>query len=111
MASLQGELAMVQAQLVNSRLAVANALQSSQQQQQQTQISLMMQPAYSNNSSASNNLVNMNGFVGNFEFNAEGDPSSQSLEPFGFSTQLRQYEEEEEESQNPTVLASPIIQP
>ncbi|KAK9951697.1 hypothetical protein M0R45_007133 [Rubus argutus] len=60
-ASLQTELAMVQTQLINSRLAFANALQSSQQQNM-----AMLQPAYSNNSSASTNLINMSSFTSDF---------------------------------------------
>ncbi|KNA13638.1 hypothetical protein SOVF_114870 [Spinacia oleracea] len=73
-ATLQAELAMVQSQVMNSRLAMANALQTSQQHQQHQQLSNnngyevmhlphhhhVHQPAYSNNSSASNNLLNLN---------------------------------------------------
>ncbi|KAM7523437.1 hypothetical protein LguiA_013339 [Lonicera macranthoides] len=76
-ASLQEELAMVQTQLINSKIVMANAAlldhQTSQQyqQQQQQQIGIMLQqPAYSNASSASNNnnnvINNMNNINSSF---------------------------------------------
>ncbi|KAK6942456.1 Lateral organ boundaries, LOB, partial [Dillenia turbinata] len=88
-ASLQVKLAMVQMQLINSRVAVANALQISQQQHQQQPQQLqhiaLLQPVYSNsNSSACDNLVNINSFTTNFDIPTETAPSSHSLdlEPF-----------------------------
>ncbi|KMT11291.1 hypothetical protein BVRB_5g109750 [Beta vulgaris subsp. vulgaris] len=73
-ATMQAELAMVQSQVINSRLAMANVLQSSQHQQQLScnngfhEVIMhhhphnhhIQQPAYSNTSSASNNILNMN---------------------------------------------------
>ncbi|KAL8158666.1 hypothetical protein V2J09_000203 [Rumex salicifolius] len=59
-ANLQAELSIVQSQLINSRLAVANALETSQHHQQHHHTSSAIgifqqhhQPSYSNNSSAS----------------------------------------------------------
>ncbi|XP_057950166.1 LOB domain-containing protein 20 [Malania oleifera] len=111
-AALQAELAMVQTQLISSRLAVADALQSSQQQQQ---LIAVMQPAYSNNSSASNNdFVNINtsSFTTNLEISTEAvDPSSHTtLEPLQFCQQS-QDEEDEKESQNPITFANQIFHP
>ncbi|MED6161200.1 hypothetical protein PIB30_058456 [Stylosanthes scabra] len=76
--SLQGELSMVQNQLINSRLAYANVLHHHQCTQQHhhhhhnqpnmINVSLLQQPAYSNNNSSAstnNNLVNMNTFNNN----------------------------------------------
>ncbi|CAH2055180.1 unnamed protein product [Thlaspi arvense] len=67
-ASLQAELSVVQSQLINSRVAMANVMQQQshhQQQQQQQQLVVMQQPEYSNNSSASTTLAGaaMNGFA------------------------------------------------
>ncbi|XP_008244133.1 PREDICTED: LOB domain-containing protein 20 [Prunus mume] len=114
-ASLQAELAMVQTQLINSRFAFANALQiSSQQRQQQQQqqqheqqqnMALMLQPAYSNNSSASTNLINMCSFTSNFDLAAKTAPSSQSLDPLQLSRPSQDDEDDEEESQVPLMFA------
>ncbi|XP_009366531.1 LOB domain-containing protein 20-like [Pyrus x bretschneideri] len=86
-ASLQAELAMVQTQLINSRFAFASALQITSQQQQHEQqqqnMALMLQPAYSNNSSATTNLINMNSFTSNFDI--EAAPSSESRVPLLFA--------------------------
>ena len=79
-ASLQAELAMVQTQLINSRLAMANALQSSSSSSSSQQMAVF-QPAYSNNSAASNNLINSWTFTSNFDIASETDPSFHSLEP------------------------------
>ncbi|CAL9024358.1 unnamed protein product [Prunus brigantina] len=115
-ASLQAELAMVQTQLINSRFAFANALQiSSQQRQQQQQqqqheqqqnMALMLQPAYSNNSSASTNLINMCSFTSNFDLAAKTAPSSQSLDPLQLSRPSQDDEDDEEESQVPLMFAN-----
>ncbi|CAB4285877.1 unnamed protein product [Prunus armeniaca] len=116
-ASLQAELAMVQTQLINSRFAFANALQiSSQQRQQQQQqqqqheqqqnMALMLQPAYSNNSSASTNLINMCSFTSNFDLAADTAPSSQSLDPLQLSRPSQDDEDDEEDSQVPLMFAN-----
>ncbi|KAI5316653.1 hypothetical protein L3X38_036360 [Prunus dulcis] len=116
-ASLQAELAMVQTQLINSRFAFANALQISSQQRQQHQqqqqqheqqqnMALMLQPAYSNNSSASTNLINMCSFTSNFDLAAETAPSSQSLDPLQLSRPSQDEEDDEEESQVPLMFAN-----
>ncbi|CAB4316320.1 unnamed protein product [Prunus armeniaca] len=116
-ASLQAELAMVQTQLINSRFAFANALQiSSQQRQQQQQqqqqheqqqnMALMLQPAYSNNSSASTNLINMCSFTSNFDLAADTAPSSQSLDPLQLSRPSQDDEDDEEESQVPLMFSN-----
>ncbi|CAN8260533.1 unnamed protein product [Cochlearia groenlandica] len=67
-ASLQAELSLVQSQLINSRVAMANVMQQQQQQQQSHhhhQQLVMQQPEYSNNSSASTTLAGaaMNSFT------------------------------------------------
>ncbi|KAJ4851027.1 LOB domain-containing protein 20 [Turnera subulata] len=106
-ASLQSELAMVQTQLINSRFAMANVLQTTQQQQQQLQQQqhqhniAMLQPAYSNNSSASTNLINMSSFTANFDLVTDTAPSSHSLEPIQLSRPSQEEDEDEEESQIP----------
>ncbi|ONH94334.1 hypothetical protein PRUPE_7G011300 [Prunus persica] len=119
-ASLQAELAMVQTQLINSRFAFANALQISTQQRQQHQkqqqqqqqheqqqnMALMLQPAYSNSSSASTNLINMCSFTSNFDLAAETAPSSQSLDPLQLSRPSQDEEDDEEESQVPLMFAN-----
>ncbi|CAF2126160.1 unnamed protein product [Brassica napus] len=53
------ELSLVQSQLVNSRVAMANVMQQQQSHhhQQQQQLFVMQQPEYSNNSSASTTLA------------------------------------------------------
>ncbi|EOA32161.1 hypothetical protein CARUB_v10015417mg [Capsella rubella] len=57
-ASLQAELSVVQSQLINSRVAMANVMQQqTHHQQQQQQLVVMQQPEYSNNSSASTTLA------------------------------------------------------
>ncbi|PON34406.1 Lateral organ boundaries domain containing protein [Parasponia andersonii] len=115
-ASLQSELAMVQNQLMSSRFAFANALQSSQQQQHPQQLQQhtvgVLQPAYSNNSSASNNLINMTSFTSNFDLaaaTADTTPSSHSLEPLQLSRPSHDEEDDEEESRIPHVYPNEII--
>jgi hypothetical protein len=74
---MQAEVSMMQTQLMNKRLAYANAstLQTPYQPPFQ-----FVQPAYSNNSSASTtNLMNMNNFNPGFGLTMETTPSSQSL--------------------------------
>ncbi|KZV33947.1 LOB domain-containing protein 20 [Dorcoceras hygrometricum] len=62
--SLQAELSMVQTQLINSKLVSSNAFQCSAAQQHNP-AAMLQQPAYSNTSSASNNLINFgNAFAG-----------------------------------------------
>uniref|UniRef100_A0A2C9VBU3 LOB domain-containing protein n=1 Tax=Manihot esculenta TaxID=3983 RepID=A0A2C9VBU3_MANES len=112
----QAELAMVQTQLINSRFAMANVLENSQQQQQQQQqlhhqhqqVSLL-QPAYSNNSSASTNLINMSNFTSNFELVTDTAPSSHSLEPLHLSRPSHDEEDDEEESRIPGIFADVIL--
>ncbi|XP_002525698.2 LOB domain-containing protein 20 [Ricinus communis] len=104
-ASLQAELTMVQTQLINSRFAMANVLQNSQQQQQHI---AMLQPAYSNNSSASTNLINMSSFTSNFDLVTDTAPSSLSLDPIQLSRPSQEDEEDEEESQIPSIFADEI---
>ncbi|XP_065853559.1 LOB domain-containing protein 20 [Euphorbia lathyris] len=104
-ASLQGELAMVQTQLINSRFAMANMLQNSQQQQQQL---AMLQPSYSNNSSASTNLMNMTTFASTFDLVADNAPSS-SIDPLHLSQPCHDDEDDEEESRIPTIFADELL--
>lgn len=98
-AAMQAEVSMMQSQLMNSRYAYASTLQTTHQQQhqilQQPTFNVSVQPAYSNNSSAStNNLVNMNNFNHGFDLTMETAPSSQSLEPF-HNSRLSHYEDDD----------------
>lgn len=95
-AAMQAEVSMMQTQLMNRRLAYANAstLQAPYQPPfqlvQQPNFNVPVQPAYSNNSSASTtNLMNMNNFNPGFGLTMETAPSSQSLEPFQNSRMSR----------------------
>lgn len=102
-ASLQGELAMVQTQLMNSRYAYASVLLQGTQQQPNINIALQ-QPAYSNNSSASTtNLMNMSCFnnpAGNFDLAMETTaPSSHSFEPLQQLSRLSTHQDEEEDEE------------
>ncbi|KAF9595721.1 hypothetical protein IFM89_003463 [Coptis chinensis] len=110
-ASLQAELSIVQTQLINSRQAVANALQNSQQQQQQQHhhhISVL-QPAYSNNSSTSNNLANLSTFPSNFDIQTDTPPTSRSFRPTGHSGPTQDEDEDEEDSRNPVIYTNQIL--
>jgi len=98
-ASLQAELTMLQTQLMNSRFAYANALQTTQLQQPNMNAAAL-QPAYSNNSCASTNLMNLSSFNNNpagFDLAMHTAPSSNTLEPLQL-TRLSKCEEDEEES-------------
>ncbi|XVF56814.1 hypothetical protein PTKIN_Ptkin06aG0150500 [Pterospermum kingtungense] len=115
-ASLQAELAMVQNQLINSRFAMANALQSSQQQQQQQQEQqqhiALLQPAYSNNSSASNNLINISNFTSNFDLvpDTTAPNSSQSMDCLQpLHRPCHDDEDDEQDSRIPAIFANQII--
>ncbi|KAJ4970062.1 hypothetical protein NE237_003161 [Protea cynaroides] len=103
--SLQAELSAVHNQLMSSRLAMANALQSIQHQQHQLHPPhvAVLQPSYSNNSSASNNLVNLSSLSSNFDLTVEATPLSRRYEPFQLS-RLSKEEEDEEESHYPADL-------
>ncbi|XP_052175434.1 LOB domain-containing protein 20-like [Diospyros lotus] len=107
-AFLQGEIAMVHNQL-NNRLAMANAMQSSQQQQQMA----MLQSAFSNNvSSTTNNLVNMSNFNSSCDLTAEMAPSAHRFEPHQYWTPCQDDEEEDEEdTQNLVGFANHILNP
>ncbi|KAK7336293.1 hypothetical protein VNO77_16829 [Canavalia gladiata] len=102
-ASLQGELAMVQNQVINNRVAYASVLQDTQQlqQQQQPNFNVALQPAYSNNSSASTNLMNMSCFNPGFDLAMGTVPSSHSFDPLELSRLSQDEEENEEESRIP----------
>ncbi|RZC25327.1 LOB domain-containing protein 20-like [Glycine soja] len=95
-ATLQAELAMLQTQLMNSRFAYASAFQTTQLQQPNMNTGAL-QPAYSNNSCASTNLLNLSTFNNNPSFVLEMDTApSSSLEPLQL-TRLSQCKEEDEE--------------
>ncbi|KAL1821161.1 hypothetical protein ACET3Z_016030 [Daucus carota] len=109
-AALKAELALVQTQLINSQVAVANAFQSAQQQQQQHQhhnISIM-QPAYSNNSSASNNFINLRSFNPGLDLVGETTvPTTQSFEPLQLSQPPQdELEEDGDESHDPSLAVA-----
>ncbi|PNY04016.1 LOB domain-containing protein 20-like [Trifolium pratense] len=64
-AAMQAEVSMMQSQLMNRRYAYASALRTTHQHQmlQRPNFNVSVQPAYSNNSSASaNNFMDMNNF-------------------------------------------------
>ncbi|KAL9672997.1 hypothetical protein QQ045_029250 [Rhodiola kirilowii] len=108
-AALQTELAMIQSQLMNSKIAAANSLQTAQQQQQQQQLlqaqqhlnsmsSAMLQPAYSNNSSSANNNCNSNtlmNHMGSFTYNFDGAP--RHFEPLRLSQHQLPNEDDDDE--------------
>lgn len=111
MASLQAELTMVQAQLINSRLAVTNAQQQQQQQQQHHLQMTMLQPSHSNNSSTSNNFINMSSINSSLDLLGEtAAPISQNFGPYQLS-RPDELDEDEEESRNPvmTFAANQIL--
>ncbi|KAF5735173.1 LOB domain-containing protein 20 [Tripterygium wilfordii] len=114
-ASMQEELAMVQAQLINSRLAMANTLQEQNHHyfhNQQQQIA-MLQPSYSNNSSASttNLMINTSTtFTSNFDLeNAPSVPSSHSMEPVVLQQQHFSRTFQDEESRIPVTFANEML--
>ncbi|XP_028761290.1 LOB domain-containing protein 20 [Neltuma alba] len=114
-ASLQAELGVVQNQLMNSRYALASAVQSSQQQQQPS-MNIGLQPAYSNNNScASTNLMNMSSNFSPPCFDLAMDqappPSSHSLDPLQFSRLSQEEEDDEQESRIPHVFNHQILHP
>ncbi|CAJ1919931.1 unnamed protein product [Sphenostylis stenocarpa] len=87
-ASLQGELAMVHNQLINTKILYENLLQRTQQYQQQPNINVAMQPAQSNNlpAASTNNLMNMSFFNPGFDHLAmQIPPSTHNMEPLQFS--------------------------
>nr|XP_043609954.1 LOB domain-containing protein 20-like [Erigeron canadensis] len=115
-AALQTELAMVQNQLINNKLLVANALQSSQQQLEPMHHLSLLQPAYSNASSASNNnILNMNSFDSGLN-NLADDHHSNALSQQSFNPlQLCQpchddEDDDEEESGDPLAFANQMLQ-
>ncbi|XP_074282442.1 uncharacterized protein LOC141606959 [Silene latifolia] len=118
-ATLQAELATVQNQVVNSRLAVANALQSTNNGFEIMQVP-HQQPAFSNNnSSASNNFLNMNSTFNNnapttYDFAPVPDnsaaPSSHSFELLQLSKPSQNEEDDDEEiSRNHFAFANQIM--
>ncbi|KAE9465730.1 hypothetical protein C3L33_02341, partial [Rhododendron williamsianum] len=121
-ASLQAELSMVHTQLLNSRLAVANAFQNTEHHQhqhhhQQHHHIAGLQPAYSNHSSNSHHLGLLNTGTSNFNSNfdlvsggGETAPSSHSFEPLAVSRPREdQEDEEEDESRDPVAFADQIL--
>ncbi|KAK9682098.1 hypothetical protein RND81_10G050100 [Saponaria officinalis] len=117
-ATLQAELATVQNQVVNSRLAVANALQSSTNGFEVMQLP-HQQPAFSSNSSASNNFLNMSTTFNvvastTYDFTPVVDnstaPSSHSFELLQLSRPSQNEGDEDEEiSRNRFAFADQIM--
>ncbi|KAI4319675.1 hypothetical protein MLD38_033248 [Melastoma candidum] len=112
-AAVKAELALVQAQLMNNHYAAVPG--SDQQHHQQPQFHLSshrhpnapttLQPAYSNNSSTTSNIINMGSFAPGFDIPAAS--SSHNLENLRFSP--RKEEEEEEENQIPPAFAADFL--
>jgi hypothetical protein len=96
---MQAEVSMIQSQLINRRYAFASALQTIHQQQyqmlQRPNFNVSVQPAYSNNSSASTNNF-MNNFNPGFDLTMEMAPSSHSIEPFQ-NSRLSHYKEDDQQ--------------
>ncbi|KAJ9559102.1 hypothetical protein OSB04_013716 [Centaurea solstitialis] len=114
-AALQTELTMVQNQLLNNRLLVANALQTSQQQLEPVHHLSLLRPAYSNASSASNNnnMLNMNSFDSSLNNLADDHQtlSQQSFNPLQLCQPCNDDEDDdEEESGDPLAFANQMLQ-
>ncbi|KAE9619823.1 hypothetical protein Lalb_Chr02g0157351 [Lupinus albus] len=71
-------------------------------------MNLTMQPAYSNNSSASTNFMNMGNFNPGFDLAMGTAPSSHSLDPLHLSQMSHYEEEDEEESKIPQIFNQDI---
>lgn len=97
----------LQSQLMNSRFANASILQSTQQQQ--PSINVALQPSYSNNSSASTNLMIISSFDPSFDLAMETAPSSNSFEPLQLSILSQDEEDDGEESRIPQAFNRDII--
>jgi hypothetical protein len=73
---MQAEVSTMQTELMNRRFAGANAIQTTHQEQhqmlQQQNFNIAVQPANSNNSYASTNLMNMNNFNPGFDLTLDG---------------------------------------
>jgi len=84
---------------MNSKFAYASALQTTQLQQPNNMNATTLQPAYSNNSCASTNLMNLSSFNNNpaaFDLAMDTTPSSNTLEPLQH-TRLSKCEEKDEQ--------------
>ncbi|MED6145323.1 hypothetical protein PIB30_024076 [Stylosanthes scabra] len=122
-ASLQAEVAITQTQVMNGRIAYANALETTQQQQQQAlqqhhhqnmvnNINMGLYPAFSNSSSASTNLMNIstnnfNPATGGFDLAMEAaaaPSSSHSIHPLHHNNFSRYDDDDEQESKIPPVF-------
>ncbi|KAG5556219.1 hypothetical protein RHGRI_006733 [Rhododendron griersonianum] len=108
----------LQQQLLNSRLAVANAFQNTEHHQHQHHHHIAgLQPSYSNHSSNSHHLGLLNTGTSNFNSNfdlvsggGETAPSSHSFEPLPVSRPREdQEDEEEDESRDPVAFADQIL--
>ncbi|XP_009417378.2 LOB domain-containing protein 20 [Musa acuminata AAA Group] len=93
--ALQAELSMVHSQLLNTRLAVASVLRASHRAQHMA----ALQPAYSNNSSASRDMVDVGSFPESLDL-GDTDPASRDLEPLQL---LQQSQDEEEDASHDSV--------
>ncbi|XP_073157883.1 uncharacterized protein [Henckelia pumila] len=119
--SLQAELSMVQTQLINSKLATSNAFQNSaapqhQHHHQHHPVAMLQQPAYSNTSSASNNLMlNFgNTFVGPNVF-GEATATSTCFDPcihhlYNRGNAGREEDDEDEETHDQVSFTNHIFQ-
>ncbi|KAK6131944.1 hypothetical protein DH2020_034314 [Rehmannia glutinosa] len=110
-ASLQAELSVVQTQLLNSRFVMANALEKSSavppQHHHHMIAAAVLQPAYSNTSSASNNLIS---FTPNFGESCTA-LSNSNFEPIPHLSgrAVPDEDEEEEQSHDPVAFANHIF--
>ncbi|KAL0717725.1 hypothetical protein Bca4012_067047 [Brassica carinata] len=99
-ASLQAELSLVQSQLINSRVAMANVMQQQSHHHQQ-QLVVMQQSEYSNNSSTTHAGATMNSFTATAAGYDVMVPANleHSLQPMPRHQQVtRNQHEDEEES-------------
>lgn len=103
---MQTELSIVHSQLLNRRLAIASAVHGSHQVRYMAQL----QPAYSNNSSASTDRVDARSFPASFHILGDAEPPSKDFEPLQL-LQPSQDEEVEETSHSTVALGNEAVDP
>nr|XP_043613384.1 LOB domain-containing protein 20-like [Erigeron canadensis] len=109
--ALQMELAMVQNQLINKRLTVANTFQSTSQQPE-TVSHLEIQPMYLNDSSASNNnIIKMDSYDSSLQNFASDHQCLVHSQPSIDPLQLSQFcQRDQEENEDPLAFVDQMLQ-
>lgn len=113
-ASVQAELALVHAQLMNNHYEILDPLPSSDQQLQQlhlsshhpTNIPMTLRPAFYDNFSATSNIISIRSFPTGFDVAAAAS-SSPNLETLRFSP--REEEEDDDEESIPAAFATDFL--